>query len=118
MDANKKSVKRIMEAFDADGSNEIGFEEFAELVETHSALMYERPEADIDLPLAREVFKDLDEDDSGCIKTSELGEALGLAGIHIHSVALRTLILRFDIDNSGTLDVHEFAKLMASYKEL
>lgn len=60
---------------------------------------------------AEKIFKDFDEDQSGSISLGELGTALETMGLKISTGRLKMIVRRYDADDSGTLDMHEWTNL-------
>ena len=64
---------------------------------------------------AKEMFKELDTDNSGYIDHGELKKALKNLGIQASDAEVSFLLARADSDGSGELDYREFLKIIAPY---
>ncbi|TMW55576.1 hypothetical protein Poli38472_010458 [Pythium oligandrum] len=62
----------------------------------------------------RELFKELDQDDSGFIDESELRRGMYKVGLHFREEDIPRYIAQYDLDDTGTIEVEEFIELMAS----
>lgn len=59
-------------------------------------------------------FRGMDKDRSATISTDELAQLLGSMNIKTSPSALRKLLAKYDVDNSGGIDYHEFVKRFGS----
>ena len=62
--------------------------------------------------MAERMFEILDDDDSGCLTTSEFKEKLVSLGIDMSYEEIRELFHEYDEDLDGVLDDEEFVALM------
>ena len=58
--------------------------------------------------MIKEIFKEFDNDKSGEINSSELGEALEMMGIQLNDSDIQNLLQQMDENNDGRLSVAEF----------
>ena len=64
-----------------------------------------------------EVFRLLDDDDSGALDADELLEGFSLMGSRVDETELRALIRAVDFDGSGEIELDEFEVIMGSKKQ-
>lgn len=76
-----------------------------ELIDTTSSGKYLKPVALL--------FQRLDEDGSGYVEYSELGNALRSCGLEVSDAQLARLLEKYDYDKSGSVHKREFADLFA-----
>lgn len=60
----------------------------------------------------KQVFEEIDDNDSGSLSKRELGKALEQLRVDVTSREIDLLFDRFDEDNSGELDYKEFLRLL------
>ena len=72
--------------------------------------------SDDELAEIREVFRLLDDDDSGALDAEELLEGFGVVGTR-HEGELKALIASVDFDGSGLIELDEFEVIMSSKKQ-
>ena len=72
--------------------------------------------SDDELAEIREVFRLLDDDDSGALDAEELLEGFGVVGTR-HEGELKVLIASVDFDGSGLIELDEFEVIMSSKKQ-
>ena len=60
-----------------------------------------------------DLFRSLDSDHDGVLSYSEFDRALSTLGVELSSKDMRSLIKRFDVDQTGSIDYSEFAQDMA-----
>lgn len=60
----------------------------------------------------KEAFTLFDDNDSGYITASELGEVMGHLGFHPTDTELQDIINEVDVDGNSTIDFNEFVKMM------
>ena len=63
-----------------------------------------------------EVFRLLDDDDSGALDADELLEGFSLMGSRVDEAELRALIRAVDFDGSGEIEIDEFEVIMSNKK--
>ena len=63
--------------------------------------------------LAKSAFADADRDGSGTIDTTELRTTLQQCGITLNEEQLKTVLVRYDADNSGMIDESEWLVLIS-----
>ncbi|GMH57205.1 hypothetical protein TrRE_jg9620, partial [Triparma retinervis] len=78
--------------------------------DVHTALMTLAKEDGT--PTMREVFDLVDSDGQGSIDVSELGRAMGLLGVSLDAQQTKSIVSRFDHDDSGVLEFSEFKALV------
>ena len=66
----------------------------------------------------REVFRLLDDDDSGALDARELIDGLSSTGANVDPDALRALVASVDFDGSGLIELDEFVVIMSSRRQL
>jgi hypothetical protein len=66
----------------------------------------------------REVFRLLDDDDSGALDARELIDGLSSTGANVDPEALRALVASVDFDGSGLIELDEFVVIMSSRRQL
>jgi Ca2+-binding EF-hand superfamily protein len=62
--------------------------------------------------MAERMFEILDDDNSGCLTTSEFKESLEKLGVKMSYEEIRELFHEYDEDLDGVLDAEEFVQLM------
>ena len=67
-------------------------------------------------PKIREVFQQLDSDDSGGIDAKELRQALSLLGLNAKLKDAQTIMKKYDADHSKALGLNEFARLVGDLR--
>ena len=66
----------------------------------------------------REVFRLLDDDDSGALDARELIDGLSSTGVRVDPDALRALVGSVDFDGSGLIELDEFVVIMSNRRQL
>ena len=66
----------------------------------------------------REVFRLLDDDDSGALDARELIDGLSSTGARVDPDALRALVASVDFDGSGLIELDEFVVIMSNRRQL
>ena len=96
---------RIFKAVDADGSGEIGLQEFMQACANRESLL--------DVESLKVSFAFFDKDRSGSVTTEELKAALGVGdGKNIEEAVWRDVINEVDANGDGEIDFEEFKAMM------
>ena len=90
---------------DADGSGEIGLQEFMQACVNKESLLDETS--------LKQSFSFFDKDNSGSVTADELKEALGV-GKNITEAVWQQVIAEVDINGDGQIDFEEFKLMMKS----
>ena len=90
---------------DADGSGEIGLQEFMQACVNKESLLDENS--------LKQSFTFFDKDNSGAVTADELKEALGV-GKNISEAVWREVIQEVDENGDGMIDFEEFKMMMRS----
>jgi len=106
----ERDLKQLIKEFDADGSGEIEFEEFAELVARF--VLQEEDTSGLEEEL-REAFRLYDKQGNGYILVSDFREILRALDDKITEDELDEMIAEIDTDGSGTVDFDEFMEVMS-----
>ncbi|XP_059086458.1 calmodulin-beta-like [Tigriopus californicus] len=105
MNPSDQDLTRLMKAVDLDGSGEIEFQEFLDLMSEHNDVS----EEDI-----QDAFKLFDKDGSGTINKSEIKYVVTSLGMRITDEQIDDMIRIADKDGDGDISYVEFIKLMTS----
>jgi len=105
-----RDLKQLIKEFDADGSGEIEFEEFAGLVARF--VLQEDDSGALEEEL-REAFRLYDKEGNGYINVKDLREILRQLDDNISEDELDEMIADIDTDGSGTVDFDEFMEMMS-----
>ena len=101
----QEECKRIFQAVDADGSGEIGLQEFMQACVNKESLLDENS--------LKQSFAFFDKDNSGSVTADELKEALGV-GKNISEQVWLEVINEVDENGDGMIDFEEFKLMMQS----
>jgi calmodulin len=102
--ASEKELQHLMSQMDADGSGEIDYNEFRNVMGQSFFKKHSRQ----DLLAA---FKKFDTDNNGYITTRELGDILHRLGRQLSSYEIEAMIRSLDTSGDGKLSFEEFCKL-------
>uniref|UniRef100_A0A0N4ZC33 G_PROTEIN_RECEP_F1_2 domain-containing protein n=1 Tax=Parastrongyloides trichosuri TaxID=131310 RepID=A0A0N4ZC33_PARTI len=106
----ERDLKQLIKQFDADGSGEIEFEEFAAMVANFVVSGEDNSGLEEEL---REAFRLYDKEGNGYINVSDLREILRALDDNITEEELDEMITEIDADGSGTVDFDEFMEMMS-----
>uniref|UniRef100_A0A0K0EKF7 Troponin C n=1 Tax=Strongyloides stercoralis TaxID=6248 RepID=A0A0K0EKF7_STRER len=106
----ERDLKQLIKQFDADGSGEIEFEEFAAMVANFVVSGDDNAGLEEEL---REAFRLYDKEGNGYINVSDLREILRALDDNITEEELDEMITEIDSDGSGTVDFDEFMEMMS-----
>ncbi|CAI2333793.1 unnamed protein product [Caenorhabditis sp. 36 PRJEB53466] len=105
-----RATQQLIKEFDADGSGEIEFEEFAAMV-ANFVVNNENDEG-LEEEL-REAFRLYDKEGNGYINVSDLRDILRALDDNVSEEELDEMIAEIDADGSGTVDFDEFMEMMS-----
>ena len=105
----RKQLTIMIQGLDDDGDGDVSEEEFLKMMET---IVEEEEGRETMESMAERMFEILDDDDSGCLTTSEFKEKLVSLGIDMSYEEIRELFHEYDEDLDGVLDDEEFVALM------
>uniref|UniRef100_A0AC35U5E2 EF-hand domain-containing protein n=1 Tax=Rhabditophanes sp. KR3021 TaxID=114890 RepID=A0AC35U5E2_9BILA len=105
-----RDLKQLIKQFDADGSGEIEFEEFAAMVANFVVSGEDNSGLEEEL---REAFRLYDKEGNGYINVSDLRDILRALDDNISEEELDEMITEIDADGSGTVDFDEFMEMMS-----
>eukprot|EP00929_Paragymnodinium_shiwhaense_P011704 TRINITY_DN11784_c0_g1_i2.p1 TRINITY_DN11784_c0_g1~~TRINITY_DN11784_c0_g1_i2.p1 ORF type:complete len:1026 (-),score=344.29 TRINITY_DN11784_c0_g1_i2:209-3247(-) len=110
-----KSMRdELMSEVDEDGSGEIEFEEFVQLM----VLFREREGfSKGEVQELEEAFKHFDEDGGGEVSTMELMQLMQYLGYNSDRGQVQEYVNQVDVNGDGTLDFREFLHLMHHHRE-
>ena len=98
-------IEALFKSIDTDKSGAINYTEFLASTMDHKLYMKEEK--------LYEAFKAFDKDGSGKISTEEVKQILK---VHDNDVDIEGLIKKFDSNNDGEIDYHEFIEMMSQSK--
>jgi calmodulin len=104
---NPSQLAEMINQVDKDGSGKIEFNPFLEIF----AEIIKDPNAEKNI---MEAFKIFDKDGSGVISSHELRHVITTLGEKLTEDEADELIREADIDGDGTINYHEFVKIMIS----
>jgi len=104
---NEVELQDMIQEHDTDGSGQIEFEEFCEMMLKH---MEEDPRTQEEV--YREAFRTFDKDGSGCISAEELRTVMGSLGETLTDEEIDQMIQEADIDKDGEINYEEFVQMM------
>jgi len=125
----QEEMSQVITAVDADGSGEIDFEEFQDLIqrieEKFAAVRYE---SELEYTLAsgfsgsafhelKDSFSMLDTDGSGALEAKELRSCLNLMNKPYTDESFELAFTEYDDDESGALDFMEFVNFMKGMRD-
>ncbi|GBG33518.1 Calmodulin [Hondaea fermentalgiana] len=112
LDPSDDEVRRMFDEVDVDGSGEISFEEFLEIMAEMSGESSTEKEPGQAENWA-EAFKIFDLDGDGFVTAAELGKVLENMGEPLKDYELQEMIDEVDKDKDGKLNLEEFVHVMA-----
>ncbi len=115
-DASDEDVRRMFNEVDQDGSGEIDFDEFLEIMKNHvvgDGTKKLKNSSDFTEEDWAEAFTVFDLDGDGFITAEELGTVLANMGESLQTFELEEMVQEADSDNDGKLSLEDFVKVMA-----
>merc|ERR1712085_62947 len=104
----EKELKQMIRSVDADGNNEIDFDEFLILMSS------KKPSSDDPDKELRDAFAVFDDDNSGSISREELKKLMKNLGQSLSDGELDAMMDEVDTDGNGEIDFNEFKSMMQS----
>merc|ERR1711935_231051 len=104
----EKELKQMIRSVDADGNNEIDFDEFLILMSS------KKPSSDDPDKELRDAFAVFDDDNSGSISREELKKLMKNLGQSLSDGELDAMMDEVDTDGNGEIDFNEFKGMMQS----
>jgi len=111
VDATTSDAISALQRFDGDGDGSLDLAEFAALVAELLRFQAEQASAAVRQEV-RAAFELFDTDHSGELSTRELRPALRRMGVEADAAHTKRVLLKYDGDGSGSLDLAEFAGLV------
>jgi centrin-1 len=109
LDQKNEAVFDMIKEIDTDGSGELEFQEFLEMMTAR--LTNKTPRADIE-----RVFKLFDADRTGEISLDNLKRVAGELGEEVSNEELQEMVQRNDVDKDGAWTLDDFYAVMTSNK--
>jgi centrin-1 len=109
LEQKNEAVFNMIKEIDTDGSGELEFQEFLEMMTAR--LTNKTPRADIE-----RVFKLFDADRTGEISLDNLKRVAGELGEEVSNEELQEMVMRNDVDKDGAWTLDDFYAVMTSNK--